>query len=601
MGDILLRVIYLCTIGCCIYTSGWLLVKAGRNKTTWALAACQVLVIIWCVPLLFNGFLTTKGAKYLAYGISYVGISLIGPAWLEFSFRYCGKMISRRMRKVLFGLPLLHYAIFLSNESHHLFYRQFTVERVVYGPIFYVHMAYTYVCVLTGLAVVIREFKKKKVAAVHLTLILLTAAVPLGFNMLYISRVIHSTFDLTPPAFAWSSFLMLLAVFRYDFLDINSMAFEQIFSSIAEGVIVYNRNGKLTYCNEAARRWLGLGRREDGGTGNGIDCGRSAEASMGRGCGTGNGIESGTDYDVVRERLNVWGAGLKGLAADGISRTVQELSPGDGTRLRLKQYIYRDGRGQMTAGILILTDVSEYYELLRQSQELEISGRRLAVEQERNRIAQEVHDTTGHTLTMIQSLLRLIRMEFKKETEGSRQSQEVCQGDRWDEENGHGSGQALEYLDQAQELVSGGIRELRCAINQMRQTRDMTVTQSVVQLAESVKEITVETEIRGEDGPAYTALSSVVYKILREAITNCLKYAGASRMDVIVKFETEYLSLYIFDDGQGCEEIRENNGIRGIRERTQQAGGTVRVMSAAGEGFQIYVKLPVENHTEPVG
>lgn len=563
MGDILLRMIYLCTIGCCFYTSGWLLVKAGRNRTTWALTACQILVIIWCVPLLFAGFLTTKGGKYLAYGISYVGICLIGPAWLEFSFRYCERTVSRWMRAVLFGISILHYSVFLCNESHHLFYRQFTVETVVYGPVFYVHMAYTYLCVLAGMAVVMKEFKKKKVAAGHLTVILLAAAVPLGFNLLYISRVIHSNFDLTPPAFAWSSFLMLLAVFRYDFLDVNSMAFDQIFTSIAEGVIVYNRNGKLTYCSEAAKRWLGIDQKDD--------CSTVKERLIKLGA---KGEELRFDEKPAASKEIASASSQKGL----------EITLEDGTKIRMKQYIQKNGRGQMAAGIMILTDVSEYYELLRQSQELEVSGRRLAVEQERNRIAQEVHDTTGHTLTMVQSLLRLVKMEWRRE----KQDQETREQGEWKQDT------MGEYIDQAQELVSGGIRELRCAINEMREKRDMTVTQSVTQLAESVREIAVEPEFLGEDGPEYTKFSPVVYGILREAITNCLKYAEASHMDVIVKFEKSGLSLYIFDDGQGCEEIQENNGIRGIRNRAELAGGTARVLSAKGEGFQIYVNLPVE-------
>lgn len=240
----------------------------------------------------------------------------------------------------------------------------------------------------------------------------------------------------------------------------------------------------------------------------------------------------------------------------------------------------------MIAGTFVITDVSEYYELLRQSRELEEFRGNLALEQERNRIAQEVHDTTGHTLTMIQSLLRLMRTEAAGTAE-----EKAAQ---------------LSYLDQAQELVTGGIRELRCAINQMRQERGgMSVTQEIRQLADSVRGLEIEVEVQGEDGEAYMALSPIVYSCFREAITNCLKYAQASHMDVIVKLEEERLCLYIFDDGQGCAEVQENNGIRGIRERVRLAGGTVRIMTAEGEGFQIYLELPVKreqnNHVEVTG
>lgn len=70
------------------------------------------------------------------------------------------------------------------------------------------------------------------------------------------------------------------------------------------------------------------------------------------------------------------------------------------------------------------------------------------MEQERNRIAQEVHDTTGHTLTMINSLLKLVRIG-RKDGAGEQAESEA-------------------YLIQAEELAAGGIRELRCSINNLR-------------------------------------------------------------------------------------------------------------------------------------
>lgn len=574
MGGFLLQITYLCTIGCSVYTSGWLLLKAGRNKDTLALTACQALVIIWCVPLLFSEFLTARTMKYVAYGISYAGISFIGPAWLEFSFGYCKKDPGRLIRRLLFGVSMFNYAMFLTNENHNLFYRQFEVETVKYGPIFYFHMLFTYACVVGGMAVVFCEFIKRRVEVRHLAVICLAGAIPLCFNCLYLSGAVKSGFDLTPPAFAWSSFLMLIAVFRYDFLDVNAMAFEHIFDSIAEGVLVYDRRGMLTYHNQAAKKWIGLGENEN------MESVNRKLSVMGF-----SDLPRDNDGQEAREKQEAReGQGIReeqeareepgGLGA-------QEALQEDGTRLRMKQYRYKNSRGQTEATAVILTDVSEFYQALRNKEELEFSERRLAVEQERNRIAQEVHDTTGHTLTMIQSLLRLMRTQMKElaPQEGGEPSQDD---------------KIYEYMAQAQELVTGGIRELRCSINEMRREKETTVTGTVEDLAGRVKEIPVEVEIQGEDSQVYTCLAPVVYGILREAITNCLKYAAASRMDVIVKFERDSLKLFIFDDGCGCESIRESNGIRGIRERTEKAGGTVRFFSSEGEGFQIYLSLPVK-------
>ena len=578
MISVLLLVLYLFTIGLSAYSCGWLLLKAERSGAAAALAVCQLLVIVWCIPQLFLGLPMTKGIKYLIYGISYMGISFIGPSWLAFSFLYCKKKLARPVWLVLFGLALLHYMVFLTNERHHLFYRQFEVEAVVYGRMFYVHMAYTYCCVAGGMGAVLREFWKKRVAAVHLAVILLSAAVPLAFNVLYLSGWAKTSFDLTPLAFSLSGFLMVLAVLRYDFLVVRGLTFEQILSSIAEGVAVYNKRGMIVYCNKAANDWLGI-------------------------C-------EGDTFEKVRERLE----GL-GIQVEREKERILEdllLSLDGGGKIRLKQYIQRDKTGATAAGIFLLTDVGEYYERLRQSRELAVSAQKLAIEQERNRIAQKVHDTAGHTLTMIQSLVRLARVEWERsqsvseeeitrfgeltQLAGERRFEKISEKEAVREgETSSGEGRIEEYLSQAQELAVEGIRELRISINQLRQgTEGELVTQGVYQLAQRVKELDVEVSVQGTDGLSYSHLSTVVYECLREAITNCLKYAHASHMDVILKFEENGLRVYIFDDGQGCQSIVEDNGLRGIRDRVTEAGGQVRILSSEGEGFQIYIWLPME-------
>ena len=536
----LLNVIYLAVIALSFYMVGWLLLKADRNQVTSSLAACQILMMLWCIPQLFLALPMSLAVKYLAYGISYIGISFIGPAWLRFACLYSKRRLGKTAACMLFVIAAVNYALFWSNEYHHLFYEVFEIDRVVYGPVFYGHMIYTYLCVLAGMAVVLWDFRKRQIAPRNILMIVLAAAVPLGFNLLYITGIVKAGFDLTPPAFALSSLLMLLAVFRYDLLDVNPMAFERIFDSIAEGVIVHNRSGVITYCNETAARWTGA---KTGG--------RIEELSR----------ELSGSGDIDGEKL---------LTLEG------------NRKVEARCYQYRDKNGQVIAGTFLLTDVGKYFELLEQSRELAISNQRLAIERERNRIAQEVHDTTGHTLTMIQSLLKLMRVTWR--------TQEA--EDRTGSESGE---QFEEYLAQAQELAGSGIRQLRCAINQMRQTAAYElVTQGVYQLAGQVKALKVDVEIQGEDGPAYSHLSSVVYSCVREAITNCLRYAGAAHMDVILKFLPEGLNLYLFDDGAGCGEIVEGNGIRGIRERVEQAGGTVRFRSESGAGFQITIQLPLK-------
>ena len=147
---------------------------------------------------------------------------------------------------------------------------------------------------------------------------------------------------------------MLVAVFRYDFLDIHVLAFERIFSAISEGVVVYNKRGMITYLNPAAKNWLGVKKGDDGRT----------------------------LCEELERMAKAWKR--ENEALPGLEEEKDLLALPTGEKLRLKHYPLRNKQGEETAQILLLTDGGEYFELLRQNRELAVSEQRLAIAQERN-------------------------------------------------------------------------------------------------------------------------------------------------------------------------------------------------------------------------
>ncbi|MDO4167300.1 MAG: sensor histidine kinase [Eubacteriales bacterium] len=222
--------------------------------------------------------------------------------------------------------------------------------------------------------------------------------------------------------------------------------------------------------------------------------------------------------------------------------------------------------------LLVATVRYRFLDVNLMERELVVVNEQLILEKERNRIAGEVHDTAGHTLTMIRSYMKLALVA-----------------------NERGEHRAVnDYLEQARDLAGNGIRELRQSINHLRQEAAFPlVTQGIMQLADQVKEIPVEVTVQGEDREAYSHLSKILYDCTREAITNTLKYAKAGRMDIVLRFQEKQVELMVADDGQGCAGIRENNGIAGIRKRVNEAGGEVRFLSSPGEGFMMRIRLPL--------
>lgn len=241
-------------------------------------------------------------------------------------------------------------------------------------------------------------------------------------------------------------------------------------------------------------------------------------------------------------------------------------------RLPLPYDITPLGFGISVILLLVATVRYRFLDVDLMERELVVVNEQLILEKERNRIAGEVHDTAGHTLTMIRSYMKLALVA-----------------------NEQGEHDAVnEYLEQARDLAGDGIRELRHSINHLRLEASFPlVTQGIMQLADQVREIPVEVTVQGEDRESYSHLSNILYDCTREAITNTLKYAEADRIDIILRFQDKQVELIVADDGQGCDGMIENNGICGIRQRVCEAGGEVRFLSSPGEGFMMRVRLPI--------
>ncbi len=212
--------------------------------------------------------------------------------------------------------------------------------------------------------------------------------------------------------------------------------------------------------------------------------------------------------------------------------------------------------------------MTEYHEHM-------IAEKQLSLEQERTRIAQEMHDSAGHTFTMISALARLLQSDVQAETLDRAGMQEK--------------------LSEIDGLSRSGVTQLRCTINNLRDNAFMaSVTQAVQSVITAVRGVEIELCVQGDEDARYQFCIREMYDNCRETVTNALRYSNADKIDIILKFLPNRIEMHILDDGDGCGNIAEHNGLRGIRERTEQLGGTVKFMSVAGEGFHTSIQIPVK-------
>ena len=259
----------------------------------------------------------------------------------------------------------------------------------------------------------------------------------------------------------------------------------------------------------------------------------------------------------------------------------------DGTPVRIEGHylcVY-DERGRITGHIGIQRDITDRHraaeEIARSREELRALAARLESvrEEERTRIARELHDELGQALTGLK--LDLAWMERRL----NRQQSELV--DR--------CANLLGRLDDVMIAVRRIVTELRPSVLDQLGLADAIEWQAQDFAARTG--LALELDIRCESPSPSGAVASAVFRMLQEALTNVAKHANATQVKVALNVEPFSLSLDISDNGRGItrDELRGSHslGLLGLRERAIALGGTVNVFRDASAGTTVALRLPL--------
>ncbi|MDG0811957.1 sensor histidine kinase [Cohnella rhizosphaerae] len=240
---------------------------------------------------------------------------------------------------------------------------------------------------------------------------------------------------------------------------------------------------------------------------------------------------------------------------------------------------------QYLPAMLIMLTVPLGMQMTRRSNELknklslandEIA--RLSKSEERQRISRDLHDTLGHTLSLITLKSELAERLIAKSPERAASEIRDVQ---------HTSRAALKQL---RELVSG--------MNAATTTEEAAHASMLLQAAGIRLQASGEQHLAGLP----PLVDNIMAMCLREAITNAVKHSGASSCTIEwVKFDAG-IAMTVSDDGRGCAsgrgaETTGGSGLRGMRERLRLIEGELEWRSQAGMGSQLVIKLPLVEKT----
>jgi signal transduction histidine kinase len=273
------------------------------------------------------------------------------------------------------------------------------------------------------------------------------------------------------------------------------------------------------------------------------------------------------DQTVTRRfgaRTGLWVPLLARGRAIGVLAAHDKLSAVDG------RFSDDDLRLAETYGARAAVAVDLSGRAARESLRRVVAGQEL----ERRRLARELHDETGQSLTSI--LLGLRSLEEFVDSDDERVA--VAQIRRL----------AVETLQSVRRLAV----ELR-----PKALDDFGLEAALERLTDTFREQTglsvdFVTSLGGDQPPAEVA--TALYRIVQEALTNVTKHARAKAVSILLTRKNECVTLVIEDDGRGFDTERpaDGFGILGMRERVDLLGGTLQVESRTGAGTTLAVEVP---------
>jgi signal transduction histidine kinase len=210
------------------------------------------------------------------------------------------------------------------------------------------------------------------------------------------------------------------------------------------------------------------------------------------------------------------------------------------------------------------------------------------IDEERLRIARELHDVVAHTMSTINVQASAAAMVLAERPDT-----------------------AAEALQAIRTASKNGLRELRAILNVLRQADDAEPTAPAPGLAQVDALIAGATQaglpttlsVTGEPAALPAGVDLAAYRIIQESLTNAIRHAGPATATVALTYRGGRLLIEVADTGRGpaAPDVRDlsaassatlGHGLVGMRERAAAADGTFRAGPAPGGGFAVIAQLP---------
>lgn len=430
----------------------------------------------------------------------------------------------------------------------------FPVISKKYGPVFFVHALYSYFLNFSAFVLLIRAvFFKCTVFRKQALSLLLGLGLILVPNVVYVLGIIPSyQFDITPVFFGPAGLIAAWGIFRYRLFDAVPIAWAAVVKNMDSGLLVLDMQDRVLDINPAFEKMICRKANEITAKQAGEAC---ADIPLLAGACVGKSIEK-VEFFVAADTTRVYEASFSQIYGK---------------------------KGEPIGRAVIANDITEK---TQQQRDLLEQQWKLAVSDERERMARDLHDNLGQIMGFINMQAQGIRQELKNEgidtvSDSIDKLVDVTQSAHSD---------LREYIRSIRNHASAGI-DLVTALN-------MSIHHFKEQTGLNVK-----LDISGADicDAIKTNARINILSIVKEALNNIAKHANAKNVRVVLRLSADTIYTLIEDDGKGFDTVTSHGanggnktkfGLDIMRERAAEIGGKLSIDSVPGTGTWVILQIP---------
>ncbi|MDD3705314.1 MAG: histidine kinase N-terminal 7TM domain-containing protein [Clostridiaceae bacterium] len=539
----------------------FVMLKRRNSKGALSFILSMFVVTIWSSGNALEMASVDFGTKLFWANVQYFAYCYSPLTLLAMCMEFTGYDRWVRSRKIMWiaVIPTIILILVWTDGLHglmrydmHMDYSgSFPVIDKKYGPAFYIHALYSHsLNILTWILLIRAVFFKNTVYRKQAVSLLAGMSLIVIPNILYISGLgPMKRFDITPVFFGPAGIIIALGIFRYKLFDLVPVARAAVIENMDAGVMVLDLQNRVLDINPAFRRIAGYNIRNI----DGIKVEEVCEKVPGL-------LKTCTDRDIVHSEFVINKDGMPMIYEVFLSTL-------------------NDNRGIPSGRLILIYDITQKKQEQRRYLEQQW---KLAVTEERERLARDLHDDLGQVLGFINLQAQGIRKEL------ANADIDIVS-------------QKLDRLVHVSQEAHNDIREY---IRSIRNTEVLT-KDFVAGLIKDINSFEEQSGLRVKlDIPSgYTGeelkpdIRINTLNIIREALNNIRKHADADNVYMGFTVSKEQLCVTVEDDGKGFDietNLANRYGLNIMRERASEIGAQIGIESEPGKGCCISLEVPLD-------